>query len=119
MALIYPNIVRALFVLTPPGVAPAPGTAFALTSAAGVDEDAIYQATGDYDVTLTQGTSDAPPLTANATIVGTPIAAIADDATVSVEHVSATVKSIRHLGAGVADDAFASSWVVFGFPQST
>ena len=113
MALIYPNIVRALFVVPSVPVAPVPGTAFALLAAAGVSSDAIYQGQGDFDVTLDQALA-----VTQGVFVGTPVAGIGIDATVSYEYVSDTVRSIRHFDAGVTDDGFSSSWAVFCLPNA-
>lgn len=119
MALIYPNIVRALFRLGTVGAPPAPGADLPLMSAAGVAANALYNGAGDYDVTLDQGLAEDA-----AVFVANQFQAAPANHAYSALHVysSDTVWNIQYLDADVAGGTVAASdapffaWAVFAFP---
>ena len=119
MALIYPNIVRALFRLGTPGAPPAPGADLPLLSAAGVEENALYNGVGDYDVTLDQGLAEDAAVFVATAFTLTPAN---HSYSASYLYVSDTVWNISYVDADVAGGTSAPSdapffaWAVFAFP---
>ena len=120
MALIYPNIVRALFKLHTGPLAPA--ASFSLAAAAGVSESAVYNSAGDYTVTLDQGLAANEGVLVGTSYGASPAANHAYYA--SSGYTSETTRSILYFDIDAANGTVTASnapyyaWALFCLPNT-